>query len=261
MKTRWIPFWALLDREIKRYFKVLFQTVLTPLVNASLYLLIFGVSLGQSIELGSGVSYLAFIIPGLVMMSCLNNAFQNTSSSVVSGRFSGDVEDWKVSPLTSQQIIWALCIGALTRGLFVGVLTYLVGFVFYYLTTQELLGISHPFYLMLFLIVGGLVFAQLGIVVAFWAKTFDGMSAVSALILTPLIFLGGVFFSLENLSPFWRSISVYNPLLYFINGVRYGILGVSDVNIGTSVVISFVSLVIFFILSVYTVKTGRFQRW
>lgn len=261
MKTNWIPFFALLNREIQRYLKVLFQTVLTPLVNASLYLLIFGVSLGGSIELSSGVSYLAFIIPGLIMMSCLNNAFQNTSSSVVSGKFSGDVEDWKVSPLTSQQIIWALCIGALTRGLFVGFLTYVVGFVFYYLSTQSFLGIAHPFYLMLFLIIGGLVFAMLGIIVAFWAKTFDGMSAVSALILTPLIFLGGVFFSLENLSPFWRSVSVYNPLLYFINGVRFGVLGVSDVGVGTSVVISLFSLVIFFVLSVYTVRTGRFQRW
>lgn len=261
MKKNWIPFFSLLDREIKRYLKVLFQTVLTPLVNSSLYLLIFGVSLGNSIQLESGVSYLAFIIPGLVMMACLNNAFQNTSSSVVSGKFSGDVEDWKVSPLTSQQIIWALTLGALTRGLFVGILTYLVGFIFYYITTENILGIAHPFYLLLFLVLGGCVFSMLGIVVAFWAKTFDGMSAVGALILTPLIFLGGVFFSLENLSPFWREVSTYNPLLYFINGVRYGILGISDVSVNTSVVISLVSLVIFFLLSVYTVKIGRFQRW
>lgn len=257
----WSPFISLLHREISRYFKVLFQTVLTPLVNSSLYLLIFGVSLGGSIQLESGVSYLAFIIPGLVMMSCLNNAFQNTSSSVVSGKFSGDVEDWKISPLTPGQIVWALCLGALTRGLFVAALTFLVGVLFYYISTEQFLGVAHPFLLLLFLIIGGFSFAMIGIVVAFWAKTFDGMSAVGALLLTPLIFLGGVFFSLENLSPFWREISTYNPLLYFINGVRYGILGISDVQVGEALMISITSLVIFFFLSIYTVRTGRFQRW
>lgn len=259
--STWAPFLSLLHREIRRYLKVLFQTVLTPVVNACLYLLIFGVSLGDNIQLHSNITYLAFIIPGLVMMSCLNNAFQNSSSSIVSGKFSGDVEDWKVSPLTSSQIVWALCIGALTRGIFIAILTYFVGQVFYILTYNELLSIAHPMALLFFLVVGGLVFSMLGIIVAFKAKSFDGMSAVSALILTPLMFLGGVFFSLDNLSPFWKHVSIYNPLLYFINGVRYGILGQSDVSVTFASLISAVSLVLFFFISLYTVKTGRFQRW
>jgi ABC-2 type transport system permease protein len=208
-----VAFKTLVRREIHRYLKVLFQTIFTPLINSVLYLLIFGVSLGESIKLSSGVTYLAFIIPGLVMMSCLNNAFQNSSSSIVSGKFSGDVEDWKVVPLTSQSIIGALCIGALTRGLLVGSLTLVVGEVFYFFTYNELLILNNSLLFLFFLIVGGLVFSLIGILVAIWAKTFDEMSAIGSLILTPLMFLGGVFFSIKGLSPIWQNISLYNPLL------------------------------------------------
>ena len=114
---RWVPFCSLFHREIARFCKVLVQTVVTPLINSSLYLLIFGVSLGKSIDMGS-LSYLAFLIPGLVMMGCLNNSFQNSSSSVVSSKFSGDLEDYRVSPLSNQQVVWALSFGGLVRGLF-----------------------------------------------------------------------------------------------------------------------------------------------
>ena len=261
MKFVSVAFQTLLKREIQRYLKVLFQTVFTPLVNSILYLLIFGVSLGESIKLSSGVSYLAFIIPGLVMMSCLNNAFQNSSSSIVGGKFSGDIEDWRVVPLTTMHIVWALCLGALTRGLFVGLLTFIVGQCFYYFEQGYFLGVSHPQWLVLFLFLGGIVFAMVGIVVAIWSKTFDEMSAIGALILTPLMFLGGVFFSLENLSPFWQQVSLYNPLLYFINGVRYSILGISDVPVYTSFGVSIISLIFFVALANISIKKGRFQRW
>ena len=261
MKFVSVAFQTLLKREIRRYFKVLFQTVFTPLVNSLLYLLIFGVSLGDSIDLSSGVSYLAFIIPGLVMMSCLNNSFQNSSSSIVGGKFSGDIEDWKVVPLTTMHIVWALCFGALTRGIFVACLTFILGQCFHYVDQGKFLGVFHPGWLIFFLFLGGTVFAMVGIVVAIWAKTFDEMSAIGALILTPLMFLGGVFFSLENLSPFWQQVSLYNPLLYFVNGVRYSILGVSDVSVYTSFWISVVSLIVSVALANVSIKKGRFQRW
>lgn len=255
------PFLTLVRREIHRYLKVLFQTIFTPLINSVLYLLIFGVSLGDSIQLNSGVTYLAFIIPGLVMMSCLNNAFQNTSSSIVSGKFSGDIEDWRVAPLTTYGIIGALCVGALTRGLLVALLTLAVGEVFYYTTYGHFLELQSPTLFILFLIVGGHVFALIGIVVAIWAKSFDEMSAIGSLILTPLMFLGGVFFSIDNLSPFWQRISLYNPLLYFINGVRSSVLGVSDVSIELSISVSLISLVVTFVVAHYAVTKGSFKRW
>ncbi len=255
------PFLTLVQREIHRYLKVLFQTIFTPLINSILYLLIFGVSLGESIQLSSGVSYLAFIIPGLVMMSCLNNAFQNTSSSIVSGKFSGDIEDWRVAPLTTYGIIGALCVGALTRGLLVAILTLIVGEVFYFMTNDQWLGLANPLLFIGFLIIGGLVFALIGIVVAIWAKSFDEMSAIGSLILTPLMFLGGVFFSIENLSPFWQKVSLYNPLLYFINGVRGTVLGSADVSINLSVFVSIISLIVTFAVANFAVSKGSFKRW
>lgn len=255
------PITTLVRREIHRYLKVLFQTIFTPLINSVLYLLIFGVSLGDSIQLNSGVTYLAFIIPGLVMMSCLNNAFQNTSSSIVSGKFSGDIEDWRVAPLTTYGIIGALCVGALTRGLLVALMTLAVGEIFYFTTYDKFLALQSPLLFTAFLVVGGLVFALIGIIVAIWAKSFDEMSAIGSLILTPLMFLGGVFFSIDNLSPFWQQVSLYNPLLYFINGVRSSILGVSDVSIETSLVVSLASFIVTFLIANYAVKKGSFKRW
>lgn len=260
-EIRWTPFWVLLDREIKRFGKVLVQTIITPLINSSLYLLIFGVSLGQSISLASGVSYLAFLIPGLVMMGCLNNAFQNSSSSIVSSRFGGDLEDYRVSALSHQQIIWALAFGGLIRGLVVGSITFLVGQIFYFNIEGQILGLAHPLVLLFFICVGGLSFATLGISVAFWAKTFDQMSAVGAFVLLPLLYLGGVFFSIESLHPFWKSLALLNPLLYLINGVRFGVLGVSDVPVTTSAVVSLVGLLVFHLIAVRSLKTASFSRW
>lgn len=256
-----VSFITLVRREIHRYLKVLFQTIFTPLVNSILYLLIFGVSLGDNIKLQSGITYLAFIIPGLVMMACLNNAFQNSSSSIVSGKFSGDVEDWRVVPLTTQGIIWALCIGALSRGFLVGFLTLIVGELFYYWTYGDIIHIQSYFLFLVFLTVGAIVFSLVGIIVAIWAKTFDEMSAVGSLILTPLMFLGGVFFSIQSLSPFWQQVSLYNPLLYYINGFRFAMLGESDVSLQLCLIVSVLSLFISFFIAKYAIEKGSFQRW
>ncbi len=255
------PFWALYVREMKRFMKVIFQTVFTPLINATLYLLIFGLSLGQNIHLEGGLSYLAFLIPGLVMMSVLNNAFQNSSSSIVAGKFAGDLEDLKVVPLSSNQIIWALSIAGVCRGFVVGLITFFVGEIFYFIVEHHFLGIANPAILFFFLIAGGLIFAQLGITIAFWAKTFDQVSAVGAFILVPLIYLGGVFFSLSGLHPFWQIVSKFNPVLYLINGVRYGLLGHSDVDILVATIVCLVTLGSFYFLSMRVLKYGNFTRW
>lgn len=258
---RWDSFVALYVREMKRFMKVIFQTVFTPLINSTLYLLIFGVSLGSSITLDHPMSYLAFLIPGLVMMGVLNNAFQNSSSSIVSGKFSGDLEDLKVVPLTPSMIIWAMSIGGLTRGLLVGAITLAVGAVFLYLVEGTVLTIAHPLWLLFFLVVGGLTFAKLGIAVAFYARSFDQLSAVGAFVLVPLIYLGGVFFSLKGLHPFWQTVSHFNPVLYLINGVRYGVLGVSDVGIVGAASFSLGSLSFFHFLGLRSLRTGDYQRW
>lgn len=257
----WSPFITLFNREIRRFAKVVVQTIVTPLINSSLYLLIFGVSLGKNIDMEGDITYLAFLIPGLVMMGCLNNAFQNASSSIVSAKFHGDLEDYRVVPLSNQQIIWAMGFGGLVRGVIVGFITFMVGQAFYWFLNGQSLGVVHPWYLLFFIVVGGLSFAQLGMSVAFLAKTLDQVTAVGSFVLLPLLYLGGVFFSLENLHPFWRSLSQFNPLLYMINGVRFGILGVSDVSVGVAASVSLASLLVFHLIALRSLRRGSFVRW
>jgi ABC-2 type transport system permease protein len=258
---RWTPFFALFRREISRFMKVIIQTVITPFVSSALYLMIFGVSLGKSIVLKDQLPYLSFLIPGLVMMSCLNNSFQNTSSSIVTSKFSGDLEDLKVAPFSHSQIVLALSLAAVIRGLLVGGVTFLVGEASYYFMYSTALEVHHPVLLCLFLLLGCLSFANFGIMVAFWARTFDQLSAVSGFVLLPLIYLGGVFFSVENLPPLWKAVSLVNPLLYMINGVRFSILGTSDVQPEIAIAVSVVAFLLTQVLAVRALKKGSFQRW
>lgn len=195
------------------------------------------------------------------MMSCLNNSFQNTSSSIVSSKFSGDLEDLKVAPLSSAQIILALSLAAMIRGLLVGSVTFLVGELAYYWMNESWMVIQHPFLLLAFLVLGSLTFANFGISVAFWARNFDQLSAVSGFILLPLIYLGGVFFSVDNLPPFWKTISLGNPLLYMINGVRYGMLGVADVAPGRALAVAALAFILTQVWALRTLQRSSFQRW
>lgn len=259
-KFNLIPFWFLLRRECHRFMKVLVQTIITPLVSASLYLLIFGVSLGAQMQVNES-KYLAFLIPGLMMMGLMNNAFQNSSSSIVSSKFTGDLEDLAVVPLSREHIIWAMSFAAVIRGSLVAAITLIAGEVFYYLQYHEFLAIEHPFWLVYFLVLGGLVFGQLGLIVAFWAKTFDQLSAIGAFLILPLTYLGGVFLSIENLHPFWQGVSKLNPLFYFINGLRYGVLGNSDIAVGTSAGLVFVCFVGLYIFAHRVLTRVSFSRW
>lgn len=254
-------FITIFHREISRFSKVLVQTVVTPLISSFLYLLIFGVSLGEQMQDHRGVPYISFLIPGLMMMGLINNSFQNSSSSIVSSKFSGDLEDLRVAPVTDHEIIWAMSLGSLVRGTIVGVITYLVGAAFMVFQQGEWLPIVHPVATLFFVIISGLTFGMLGISIAFWATTFDQLSAFSAFILLPLTYLGGVFLSIEHLHPFWQMISKANPLLYLINGLRYGVLGVSDVNPWTAAVISSLGFLVFYGLARWSLKKGSFQRW
>ncbi len=261
LELRWTPFFVLLKKEVHRFMKVLTQTVVTPFISSSLYLLIFGVSLGAYISITGAPSYLAFLIPGLVMMGCLNNAFQNTSSSIVGSKFGGDLEDLKVAPLSVFQIIWAMSLAGVLRGLIVGGITMLIGQLFYLNIHGGWLAIENPLTALFFLVVGGLTFSQLGISVAFWAKTFDQLSAVGGFILLPLIYLGGVFFSLNNLHPFWQSVSKFNPMLYFINGFRHGILGNGDVSLNLCIAFSLLALLVCYGIAERSLRSSSFMRW
>jgi len=256
-----IIFLTLLRREIKRFLKVIIQTVVSPIVSSFLYLLVFGVSLGASVQLKNGVAYLAFLIPGLMVMGLINNAFQNSSSSVVTSKFSGDLEDLRVAPIPHYYIIWAMGFGGVFRGSVVALITGLVGSIFYYIQYQELFLIVHPFWMLYFFISGGLIFAFLGIFVAFLAKTFDQLSAFSTFILLPLTYLGGVFISIQNLPEAWQVLTKLNPLFYLINGFRYSILGQADVGLDISAMLSLIGLAVTFLMAQLALKKGSFSRW
>lgn len=261
MSNAMIPFFTLVKKEVKRFFKVIVQTVVSPIVSSFLYLLVFGVSLGNSVTLKSGVPYLAFLIPGLMVMGLINNAFQNSSSSIVTSKFSGDLEDIRVAPVTHNQIIWAMGFGGIIRGGLVALITGVVGSIFHYLQLGQLLLITHPFWALYFIVTGGLIFAFCGIFVAFLAKTFDQLSAFSTFILLPLTYLGGVFISIENLHPIWQTISHFNPLFYLINGFRFAVLGIADVDLLTSAAVTLVAVGITYLMAQVALKKGSFNRW
>ncbi len=256
-----IPFFALLRREILRFLKVIYQTLATPLINTTLYLLVFGVSIGKEINMLGDITYLAFLIPGLVMMSALRNSFDNSTSSIVTSKFCGELEDLRMVPISNVQIAWAKSLGSLVRGVFVASLTLFIGLVFYRYTEGVWLQIHSPLALAFFVITGSLAFANLGLGVAMQAKTFEQVNAIQVFILLPLIYLGGVFFSLENLHPFWQAASKLNPLLYLVNGVRFGILGYSDVNLFAAGALSLLTFSIFYYYALWSLKNGSYSRW
>lgn len=257
----WVPFFALFSREIQRFFKVIFQTLGTPVINTGLYLLIFGVSLGEQIRIGFDLPYLAFLIPGLVTMGVLRNAFDNSSGSIITSKFCGELEDLRISPLSPSQIAWANGLGGLCRGLIVGLITLLIGQIFYYFYIGSFLSIQNPLSLCFFLFTSGLSFANLGLCIAMRAKTLEHVSAISTFVLLPFIYLGGIFFSLDLLHPFWRQVSLANPLLYLVNGVRYGILGISDIDILSCSIVATLSTIIFHLLALSSLKKGSYHRW
>lgn len=256
-----IIFFTLVKREIKRFFKVVIQTVISPIVSSFLYLLVFGVSLGSSVQLTSGVDYLSFLIPGLMVMGLINNAFQNSSSSVVTSKFSGDLEDIRVAPIPNSYIIWAMGLGGVFRGTIVALITGAVGTLFHYMQLQTWLAVEHPLWLIYFFLVGGLIFSFIGIFIAVLANTFDQLSAFSTFILLPLTYLGGVFISIQTLHPVWQMISKMNPLFYLINGFRYAIIGQADVSLSSAVVITLIGVMVTFAMAQFSLRRGSFARW
>lgn len=255
------PMYTIFRREVKRWVRVLGQTITAPLINSGLYLLIFGVNIGQYLRMTGDIPYLNFLIPGLVMMAVLKNSFQNASSSIVVSKFHGELEDFKTLPLSSHDIVWGMSMGSLLRGVLVGFLTLFMGELFCFYQNGALLGFDSLFYSLFFTLIAGLCFSQIGVATGFLCRTFDQLSAFGSFILVPLIYLGGVFYPVDNLPPLWQAISRLNPMLYFISGVRYGFLGESDLAPGLCVGVTIFTLLLTTILAYWSVIRGRYQRY
>ncbi|MBL8488466.1 MAG: ABC transporter permease [Rhodocyclaceae bacterium] len=216
-------FSTLLYKEVLRFWKVAFQTVAAPVLTAMLYLLIFSHVLEEHVQV-HGVAYSSFLVPGLVMMSVLQNAFANSSSSLIQSKVTGSIVFVLLPPI-SYPAFWAAYVGAaVIRGLCVGLGVLLVTLWF------ARLGFEAPAWILVFAILGGGILGTLGVIAGIWADKFDQLAAFQNFLIMPLTFLSGVFYSVHSLPPFWQQVSAWNPVFYMIDGFRYGFFGISDAS-------------------------------
>jgi len=225
---RWLPFVTLLRKEILRFWRVARQTVLTPIVTASLYLFVFGATLGNRLSVLEGFSYAQFVIPGLIIMGVINNSFANTSSSLFISRYLGGIVDLLVTPVSPPQFIMAYTLAAMLRGMLVGFVVWLISSFF------ATLPWAHPALAVCMALVASFMFAQFGLIAAIYAHNFDTLSMFSNFLILPLIYLGGVFYPISILPAPWSHMSLLNPLFYLIDGFRHALIGVGDVGFGLS---------------------------
>lgn len=234
-----VGFKTLFFKEILRFWKVATQTIAAPVVSAMLYLLIFGHVLDGRVEMLDGVSYTSFLVPGLVMMSVLQNAFANSSSSLIQSKITGNLVFILLPPLSHVEILSAYVTASVVRGLAVGFGVFIITAWFAHLSFVA------PVWIIAFALLGAGILGTLGVIAGIWAEKFDQLAAFQNFLITPATFLAGVFYSIKKLPPFWLAVSHFNPFFYMIDGFRYGFFGQSDVSPWTSlgiVAIFFVAL-------------------
>ncbi|MDA9207734.1 ABC transporter permease, partial [Octadecabacter sp.] len=231
--VNWLGTWTLARREVLRFMNVWSQTIMGPLVNAGLFLLIFTIAIGPRRGDVMGVPFMEFLAPGILTMTVIQNAFANTSSSIISAKVGGNIVDTLMPPLSALELLIGYLAGAVARGMIVAVVIALGAIVFIGMPLNNLI------WVLTFVILGSVLMGGLGMVAAVFANKFDQMSAISNFLITPLAFLSGTFYSIEALPPFLQTLCHWNPFFYIIDGVRFGTLGVSDSSpwIGLVVVI------------------------
>ncbi|MGQ0577336.1 MAG: ABC transporter permease [Betaproteobacteria bacterium] len=217
-------FFTLFYKEILRFWKVSFQTILAPVLSALLYLLIFSHVLEEHVQVYPGVRYSSFLIPGLAMMSLLQNAFANSSSSLIQSKITGNIVFILLPPLSHLEFFGAYVLASVVRGVTVGLGVFAVTALFVPVPVQS------PLWVVAFSLLGSAILGTLGIIAGIWADKFDQLAAFQNFVIIPLTFLSGVFYSIHSLPSFWQQVSRFNPFFYMIDGFRYGFFGVSDVS-------------------------------
>lgn len=217
-------FTTLLYKEVLRFWKVAMQTISAPIMTALLYLVIFGHALDGHVQVYPGVSYTAFLIPGLVMMSILQNAFANSSSSLIQSKITGNLVFILLPPLSHWEMLGAYVVGAAIRGVAVGAGVFIVTAWFAHLSFVA------PLWILAFALLGAVSLGAMGLIVGIWAEKFDQLASAQNFVIMPATFLSGVFYSIHSLPPFWHTVSRFNPFFYLIDGFRYGFFGQSDVD-------------------------------
>lgn len=219
----WIAYYTMLRNEMVRILRIWSQTILPPVVTSSLYFIVFGAFIGSQISEINGFSYMQFIVPGLIMMSVITSAYSNTVSTFYFAKWIHTLDEMLVSPMPEWLIILGYVSGGVMRGLIVGVVVLLVSLFFTHLAIHSVL------VLIAAILLTAVLFSLGGLINGVFAKGFDGISIVPTFVLTPLTYLGGVFYSVHSLPPLWQTVSLFNPILYMVNAFRYGFLGISDI--------------------------------
>jgi ABC-2 type transport system permease protein len=243
-------FATLFRKELLRFVKVGFQTIAAPVLTSMLYLLVFSQALERRVEVFEGVTYTSFLIPGLVMMSVLQNAFANSSSSIVQSKITGNLVFVLLPPLSHLEIYAAYVLAAMVRGMTVG-----FG-VFLFTAWIGDLHFANPLWIVLFALLGSAILGTMGLIGGIWADKFDQIAAFQNFIVMPLTFLAGVFYSVKSLPGFWQTVSHLNPFFYMVDGFRYGFFGASDVAPGTSLAIVVATLLIVSAFALYLLRSG-----
>ncbi len=249
--TNMIALYTVARREIIRIMRIWTQTLIPPIITMTLYFVIFGKLIGSQIgNVEGGFSYMQYIVPGLVMMTVINNSYMNISSSFYGAKFQRSVEEMLVSPMANWAILAGYVIGAVARGVVVGALVLVVALFF------TSLHVAHPWIALTSVTLGAVIFALAGFINAVFASKFDDIALVPTFVITPLTYLGGVFYSIKMLGEPWQAISHANPILYMVNAFRYGILGISDVPIGWAFVLMLVFIAALAIAALQLLKRG-----
>lgn len=237
-------------KEIRRVLRIWIQTIVPPAITMTLYFIIFGSLIGSRIGEMDGVPYTTFIAPGLIMMAVIQNSFGNVVSSFFSSKLQQHLEEMLVSPLSVVTIVIGFVVGGVTRGLLVAALVTVVAMFF----TD--LRVEHPLVTISVIVLVAMVFSLAGLLNAIFAKNFDDISIIPTFVLAPLTYLGGVFFSISLLTPFWQNVALANPILYMVNAFRYGMLGASDIPLGIAFSIILAAFVLLFGLALALLQRG-----
>lgn len=254
VRIYWVAFTTILIKEVRRFTRIWAQTLLPPAITMTLYFVIFGNLIGSRIGEMGGFNYMQFIMPGLIMMSVITNSYSNVTSSFFSSKFQKSIEEMLVAPVPSWVILSGFVLGGVARGLLVGLIVTVMALFFTELTVYNL------FVTITVVFLTAVLFAIGGFINALFARSFDDVTIIPTFILTPLTYLGGVFYSIELLPEFWQGLSLFNPVLYMVNTFRYGILGVSDINAWAALAAICVFIVLLFGLALWLLERGRGLR-
>jgi ABC-2 type transport system permease protein len=250
----YVAFQTILLKEIRRFARIWIQTLLPPVITMGLYFVIFGTLIGKRIGNMGGFDYMQFVVPGLIMMSVITNSYSNVVSSFYGNKFQHSIEELLISPTPNWIILLGYIAGGVARGICIGVIVTFLSLFF------TKLHIQHWTITVLVVLLTSILFSLAGLINAIYAKSFDDISIIPTFILTPLTYLGGVFYSINLLPPFWQYVSQANPVLYMVNAFRYGILGISDVNIYAALGMILMFIVVAGTFALHLLNTGKGLR-